>query len=186
MVAIDGKTYAQVLYGNLHLIFTILDLPQWNENDIQVVDITDIDPRPQLGWVFDGVKFVCPIIPQFNLASAQAQKIEEINQAYNRANTSTFKYLDVVYNADSVAQNNINSTANYINQFNAFPEGWLGVWLADDGTMLSMPTPADFWPFYQAYCAQGVYNITHFNQLKAQVMALPNTATQADLDAIVW
>ena len=128
-----------------------------------------------------------PVLPPaFNLLEAQAKKLEEINLAYNRANTSTFTYLGVVYNADSIAQNNINSTANYINQFNAFPDGWLGVWLADDGSTLPMETTSDFWPFYQAYVAQGVYNITHFNQLKAQVLGLPSTATQADLDFIVW
>lgn len=128
-----------------------------------------------------------PVLPPpFDLATAQAKKIDEINQAYNRANTGTFEYLGVVYNADSIAQNNINSTANYINQFNAFPDGWLGVWLADDGSILPMQNVSDFWPFYQAYVAQGVYNITHFNVLKAQVLALPSTATQSDLDAIQW
>lgn len=128
-----------------------------------------------------------PVLPPpFDLTSAQAKKLEEINQAYNLANTSTFTYLGVVYNADSIAQNNINTTANNINKFNAFPDGWLGFWIAADGTPLSMPTVDDFWPMFQAYVAQGVYNITHFNQLKAQILALQNTATQTDLDAIQW
>lgn len=124
--------------------------------------------------------------PVFNLQEAIQDKLAELNFDYNTANTSTFTYLGVVYNADAIAQNNINSTANYINKFNSFPPNFPMAWLADDGTILPLPNVAAFWDLYQAYVNQGVYNINRFATLKAQVLALPSTATQADLDEIVW
>lgn len=129
---------------------------------------------------------VVVIPPKFKLLAAQLIKLETLNNAYDRANTATFKYLNVVYNGDTIAQNNLNSIANYINNFAAFPANFPMAWLAADGTVLALPTINDFWPLYQAYIAQGVFNINHFAQLKAQVLALPSTAMQADLDAIVW
>lgn len=124
--------------------------------------------------------------PIFNLATAQLKKIEQLNVAYDRANTGTFKYLNVVYNGDAIAQSNFNSIANYINNFAAFPAGFPMAWLSADGGVLPLLTVSDFWPLYQAFVAQGVSNINRFATLKAQVLALPSTATQKNLDAIVW
>jgi hypothetical protein len=131
----------------------------------------------------DTIIDIIPLPVVYTLNDFKLQKLETLNQAYNRANTSTFTYNGLVYNADSVAQNNINSTANYINKFGAFPTGFLNAWLSDDGTILPLPTVDDFWLLYQAYTAQGIYNITHFTELKAQVLSV---TTQAELDAIVW
>jgi hypothetical protein len=156
-----------------------------NGEFVMVGDANDVTQLIVNGQVVDKPIVINPPLV-FNLVVAQSKKLEQLNQDYNKANTATFTYLGVIYNADSIAQNNLNSTANYINQFHAFPTGFPNVWLSDAGDVLPLPSVADFWPLYQAYVAQGVYNITHFAMLKSQVLALPSTATQADLDLIVW
>lgn len=122
------------------------------------------------------------VIPP-TLDDLKVAKIAYLNDEYNKANLGTFKYQDINFNADAVAQNNINATANFINMFGTFPDDWLGFWIAADGSSIPMPDPADFQPFYKAYVAQGVYNIARFNTLKAQVEA---AETASDLDAITW
>lgn len=124
--------------------------------------------------------------PVFNLATAQTIKLEYLNTRYDLANTGKFSYLGIEYNGDAIAQNNFNSTANYINNFNTFPPNFPNAWIADNGSVLIFQSVNDFWPLFQAYVAQGVYNITHFSMLKAQLFGLPATATQANIDAIVW
>lgn len=59
MLAEIGKTYAQVLDGKCHWIFTSVELPEWNENDIETVDITGKDVK--VGDIFiDGI-FSTPV-----------------------------------------------------------------------------------------------------------------------------
>jgi hypothetical protein len=56
MVALENKLYAQILYGVVHWKFTKNELPIWNENDITVVDITEVFPTPEIGYVYkDGI-----------------------------------------------------------------------------------------------------------------------------------
>ena len=38
--AMSGKTYAQIVNNRVHWKFTQATLPEYNENDIQVVDVT--------------------------------------------------------------------------------------------------------------------------------------------------
>lgn len=49
-----GRTYAQIQNSRVVWIFTQADLPEFNEHDIDVVDITSLKPSPQLGWVVVG------------------------------------------------------------------------------------------------------------------------------------
>lgn len=65
--AIDGRIYAQLCAGKINWIFTKADLPEWAEGtdefQIQTVDITDLDPQPQVGWIFEGNVFYEPEAP---------------------------------------------------------------------------------------------------------------------------
>lgn len=86
----QGKTYAQVLDGKCHWLFTALDLPEWNENDITVMDVTGQDV--EVGDLWDGDSFskpapVVPAIPevvtmrQARLALLQAGLLAQVNTA---------------------------------------------------------------------------------------------------------
>lgn len=54
--AITGHVYAQVLDGKVHWIFTNNDLAEWAEGtgefEIHTVDITGLNPMPDVGWLF--------------------------------------------------------------------------------------------------------------------------------------
>ena len=73
MKAQPGRTYAQVLQGRLHLLFTADDLPEWSDVTepaethtvftIQAVDVTDLNPQPEPGWLWNGTAFVAPTAP---------------------------------------------------------------------------------------------------------------------------
>ena len=53
MVAKAGLIYAQILYGCVHWMFTQAELPEWNESDLMVVDVTDLSPHPAVGDLYD-------------------------------------------------------------------------------------------------------------------------------------
>ncbi len=68
MRAEQNKTYAQILNGKIHFIFTSNELPEWNENAIEVIDITG--RGVQVGWLYENGVFsppAKPIIPYYAL-----------------------------------------------------------------------------------------------------------------------
>jgi hypothetical protein len=84
MVANEGRIYAQIVNKKVHWIFTAADLPEWNEHDLDTVDITNVTaPAPEVGWDYDGVTFTNPAKPPpppptaeeiFNVAKAEFQR----------------------------------------------------------------------------------------------------------------
>lgn len=73
MKAIKNHTYAQILGGEVHWIFTADDLPEWcdksdrppHDHYIQAVDITGRQPAPAIGWTYDEAAdaFAPPVVP---------------------------------------------------------------------------------------------------------------------------
>lgn len=57
MKALPGRTYAQLLAGRVHWLFTIDELPEWNDAQCPAVDITDLNPRPTIGAYYAGGTF---------------------------------------------------------------------------------------------------------------------------------
>lgn len=57
-----GRTYAVIQDGKAHWIFTKEQLPEWND-EMQVVDITGVQPQPLEGWDYDGTAFSPPATP---------------------------------------------------------------------------------------------------------------------------
>lgn len=62
MKAQDGRVYAQIVHGVIRWLFTITELPEWNNDMCPAVDITDLSPRPGIGWGYDGVSFSPPVV----------------------------------------------------------------------------------------------------------------------------
>ena len=62
MIAEDNKIYAQIIWGKVHWIFTKNELPEWNNEMSPAVDITDLDPKPEIGDEFVDGNFVKPIL----------------------------------------------------------------------------------------------------------------------------
>ena len=49
MKAQPGRLYAQIIAGRVHALFTLAELPEWNNDQVPAVDITDLAPRPTVG-----------------------------------------------------------------------------------------------------------------------------------------
>lgn len=85
--AIAGRVYAQILDGKVHWIFTAEDLPEWAEGsgefEIQTIDITDTDPRPQTGWFYEAGVFSSGVTEK-SVAELSVDKLRSINEAAAR------------------------------------------------------------------------------------------------------
>lgn len=86
MKAKSGKTYAQILNGKVHWVFTIDELPEWSETHIEVVEIPSGSQRPNEGDLWNGLGFVKapPPISNKELAVASLK---------NPANTGLIRVL---------------------------------------------------------------------------------------------
>jgi hypothetical protein len=60
-IALEGRVYAQIVENKVHWVFDKSKLPEWNNDHCPAIDITDLDPRPQQGWDYDGVNFTAPV-----------------------------------------------------------------------------------------------------------------------------
>ena len=61
MQAQDGRTYAQIAHGKIHWLFTASELLEWNNDMCPAVDVTDIEPKPLVGYLYDGGLFREPV-----------------------------------------------------------------------------------------------------------------------------
>lgn len=60
MIAIPGRVYAHVQRGRCHWKFTSVQLPEWNENQFEAIDVTGNEPN--IGDVYAGGVF-SPYVP---------------------------------------------------------------------------------------------------------------------------
>lgn len=49
MIAEEGKIYAQIIWNKVHWIFTKNELPEWNNEQCPAIDITELNPKPEIG-----------------------------------------------------------------------------------------------------------------------------------------
>lgn len=70
----QGKTYAQVLNGKCHWLFTATELPEWNEKDIMVVDVTA--QAVSVGDLYDGTKFTAVVLDTAAIKSSMWDAIK--------------------------------------------------------------------------------------------------------------
>ena len=70
----QGKTYAQVLNGKCHWLFTATELPEWNEKDIMVVDVTA--QAVSVGDLYDGTKFTAVVLDPTVIKTARLDAIK--------------------------------------------------------------------------------------------------------------
>lgn len=115
MLTQSGKTYAQIMNGIVHWIFTSSDLPEYNENTFIAVDVTTVSPQPQIGWSAGEVSgtwtFTAPAGPNSaQLAAAAAEAAiaagviitsagtPALNSTYSLSQTSITKLTGTIVN----------------------------------------------------------------------------------------
>lgn len=136
--------------------------------------------------VFDVAQALNPFVPVFDFNLAKITKLKEINAAYVLANQTSFTYNGKAYSATDNAKFSLMAINGYVAVNGALPANYPNVWVALDGSVLSVMTVDDFKPIYAAMVAQGSDNFIKLAMLEAQINALPITATQQDFDAIGW
>lgn len=70
--------YALIQEGAIHQLFTAAELPEWHDG-LLVVDITNVDPRPQAGWRYQDGAFTDPAtLPESIKRSADTTRDSKI------------------------------------------------------------------------------------------------------------
>ena len=87
MIAIEGRTYAQIQNGICWWIFTSAELPEWNNDDCPAVDVTD--NVPNVGDTWDGQAF-----------SAQSVLVEQATPQVRQAIVDPVQKLVAYLNAN--------------------------------------------------------------------------------------
>lgn len=100
MQAVEGRTYAQIQHGKVHWLFTKTELPEWNEAMMQAVDVTAIDPKPPVGWLYDGGLFRDP--PVEPVVSNMIVSPRQIRQALTAAGVRDQVELSVANGAQDL------------------------------------------------------------------------------------
>jgi hypothetical protein len=72
MQATSDHIYTQIVNGLVHYLFTAADMPEWNETQITVVDVTAVSPAPAVGWSYAGGTFSAPPAPPAPTLAQQA------------------------------------------------------------------------------------------------------------------
>ncbi len=117
------------------------------------------------------------------LAAVKMQKNEYINSERDKANMTTFPFNGKFIAVDDLSMRDILSTSIHISLFNAFPTNFPGGWKYTDGSIIAMPTIADFKVMFAAMTAQGTANFSHAQSLKA---TLEVATTIEEVNSIVW
>jgi hypothetical protein len=120
---------------------------------------------------------------ELSLDVVRAKKYQEINRARLAANQSSFIFQEKEIAFDQLSFIDIVSANGEIALTGELPEGWLGGWLAKDGTFVSIPDVATWTLFYKAMVKQGQINFLRSRQLKLAVAA---AQTAEDISAIQW
>ena len=121
--------------------------------------------------------------PAPDIAALKLAKNDELNAAWQAANTSTFTHAGKIFGCDALSRGNIDGANGIVSLLNALPPGWPGVWKAEDNTYLPITTVGEWSAFYGAMFAAGGANFAHAQQLKQQLEA---AATAAEIEAVKW
>lgn len=191
MVGLEGHVYAQILNNRVHWVFTTEQLPEWNETDITVLDITELSPQPQSGWQYvDGI-FISPYEASAEeiFAKLKQKKIEDIKKACKEAITNGYlsAALGDIYLYPSKALDQTNMVASVTDSLNpANGDDWFTpFWCADSSQVWEyrLHTKAQI----QRAGADGKAHIVTQLSKNAQLQAQIQTATtEEELNAIVW
>jgi len=162
---------------------------------LHIESADDAPPGAVLLGTFDGFP-ACPagcevrvvdgalaIVDPRSLDELKAAKNAEINAARLAANRAGFMFAGKLISTDELSRSDIDGTNGFVALTGAFPDGWPGVWKADDNSYVPITDLATWQAFYSAMVAQGAANFATSQALKAQ---LSDAETRAEVEAIVW
>lgn len=172
-----GRTYAQILFGKVHCIFTLDELPEWNENDIMAVDVTE--NIPIVGQEYKDGFFVPAIHPTYN------DIVAIVNVNIENARNAAIEYpiisaaLGSPHTYSSKAENR-----NFLNNLITLGNGGKFTCTDTDGVkQRRLHTHAQLLMLAHDIEAYISAQFDHYELKLAEIAA---ATTPAELDAIVW
>jgi len=189
MVAVDDNIYIQLINNTVHWVFTKNELPQWNDEDVNVINLTELGLAvPNVGQVFDGTSFAevtyRPSISEARNASFEIIKSACENQILNGFNSSALGEIHHYPNND---RDQVNLSGSILR------------------TTLPNTAPTDFYPFlckdtndvwdYRLHTAAQIQHVgvDSYNFILAQrtknatlQYQISQATNQTELEAIQW
>lgn len=98
------RKYANIVNNKIHAIYKYEKLPKFAP-DFIMIDITDLNPQPQVGWTYDfeNKTFIAPPKPTFD--ELKQQLIDKINNSYStKVKEIASKYPDTERDTWSIQQ----------------------------------------------------------------------------------
>lgn len=117
------------------------------------------------------------------LASAKADKNQEINEARLMANRTSFIHQGKAIACDELSRGDIDAIASHINFFGVFPAGFPNGWKAIDNSYVPLADVDAFKAMHSSMVNQGNVNFAHAQELKAQLAA---ATTISQVQTIMW
>ncbi len=114
------------------------------------------------------------------LVDAKFNKNTEINQAWLRANKTSFPFQGKQIECDDLGRSNIDGVAGNIALNGSFPPDFPLAWKAMDNSYVPIPDVATFKQMYTAMTQQGVVNFNKAQKLKkmnADAVTIDEVAT---------
>jgi hypothetical protein len=184
MEAVAGRIYAQIVNGKFQWQFMQAELPEWADNAFEVVDITDMNPMPTVGLLWDGAQFIFPAADVETVTSAQQIQLALMDKSYDTAMQQPVAYMNTTFQADKDSQDLMNRAITGLQAIVAIggtvPANF--AWYDINNQPVTMTLLQ-----LQGLFATGVANVnTLFVHKQTQKAAIRAATTVADVTAITF
>lgn len=127
---IANNDYVIINESNLVIsLFTGKDLPEYNEEMINVIDVTTVTPKPQLNWAYDKInhKFTAPVVPEEVVEEEPVPTELDLLKQELKNQTSFINYMDTEFQTSGYTILIINSYISLLHVNGSLPENFF--WL---------------------------------------------------------
>lgn len=115
---IAENNYVIVNDGLVISVFKGVDLPEYNEEMTEVIDVTDATPTPELGWSYNQGEFTAPVF--LELTGKDKLKFDRGQNLIK-----PIFYIGHDFDVNSVTYLTIIGYQTYLNTFGTLPEGFV-------------------------------------------------------------
>ena len=134
------RTYAHIVDGSVfEKIETDADISTLFNPELIWVDVSDLDPQPEVGWGYDGEVFFPPSEDVLDLSQLKEQAAAAITAQCAAAIDGGFRFEGHRYDSDLVSRTNIIGTATGVQAGIPLPDGF--TWRTSDNQNVPIDGP---------------------------------------------